>query len=90
MNNRYLYNKAILSKLSELVEKYPDLRFTQLLWNIGIFRWEEYKYNGDNNRIVDTHAEESKTTWLQMCENKFCFPQNKPDKKNCKEFIYTF
>lgn len=76
MNSRYLYNKAILYKLLELIEKHPDLRFTQLLWNVGIFRWERCGHCKDNVKIVDTYAEESETTWLQMCKNKFCFPQN--------------
>lgn len=76
MNSRYLYNKAILYKLLELIEKHPDLRFTQLLWNVGIFRWERCGHCKDNVKIVDTYAEESETTWLQMYKNKFCFPQN--------------
>lgn len=35
-NTRYVNNRAILSKLSDLIDKYPDMRFNQLLWATGI------------------------------------------------------
>lgn len=34
--NRQLYNRAILKILSDYIEKYPDIRFGQLLCNLGI------------------------------------------------------
>lgn len=34
--NRQLYNRAILKILSNYVEKYPDIRFGQMLCNLGI------------------------------------------------------
>ena len=34
--NRQLYNRAILKLLSDYVEKYPDIRFGQMLCNLGI------------------------------------------------------
>lgn len=34
--NRQLYNRAILKILSDYVEKYPDIRFGQMLYNLGI------------------------------------------------------
>lgn len=34
--NRQLYNRAILAILSNYVEKYPDLRFGQMLFNLDI------------------------------------------------------
>lgn len=34
--NRQLYNRAILAILSNYVEKYPDIRFGQMLFNLGI------------------------------------------------------
>lgn len=36
MKNRKLFNTAIVRKLQELVEEYPDLRFGQILVNAGI------------------------------------------------------
>jgi len=36
MANRQLYNRAILEILSNYVEKYPDIRFGQMLCNLGI------------------------------------------------------
>ena len=34
--NRQLYNRAILKILSDYVEKYPDIRFGQMLCNLGV------------------------------------------------------
>ena len=34
--NRQLYNRAILTILSNYVEKYPDIRFGQMLFNLDI------------------------------------------------------
>lgn len=34
--NRQLYNRAILKILSDYIEKYPDTRFGQMLYNLGI------------------------------------------------------
>ena len=34
--NRQLYNRAILKILSNYVEKYPDIRFGQMLFNLDI------------------------------------------------------
>ena len=34
--NRQLYNRAILKILSDYIEKYPDIRFGQMLCNLGI------------------------------------------------------
>lgn len=51
--NRQVYNRAILTILSNYVEKYPDIRFGQMLRNLGI------KPNFD---------EESKETYLNLCK----------------------
>ena len=40
-NTRYVNNKAILNKLSDLIDKYPDMRFNQLLWATGIITNDE-------------------------------------------------
>lgn len=74
--NHYLYNNAIINKLSELVQKYPEQRFGQLLINSGIL---EMKWNtlldGERFDLVcnDPFYEEPEITWNRMCKNKFCF-----------------
>lgn len=64
-NTRYVNNKAILNKLSDLIDKYPDMRFNQLLWATGIIA-------NDENGIIDKFYEESEAA----CNNTFCFPPN--------------
>lgn len=53
-NTRYVNNKAILNKLSDLIDKYPDMRFNQLATGI---------IANDENGIIDKFYEESEATW---------------------------
>ena len=75
---RQKYNKLILETLSKLVEKYPDLRFGQILINCEIIRYEpEVLCDGqrENVLIIDPFNEESKITWERMLSNKFAFKE---------------
>ena len=56
---RQYYNKLILESLSYLVEKYPDMRFGQLLWSTEILEQS-------GNEIKDPFYEEPKVTWNRM------------------------
>lgn len=69
--SRLLYNKAIIDKLSELVDKFPEQRFGQLLVNSDIIHYESDER--ENVLIIDPFYEESELTWKRMCNNKFCF-----------------
>lgn len=76
--NRQEYNRKILSKLNEIVEKHPYLRFGQILVDCDII---QYKKNvltdGDREDIltVDPFNEESEITWERMKDNKFVFKE---------------
>ena len=54
---RYEYNKKILSKLNEYVDKYPDMRFGQILGNF-VLQYEIDKIN-DVSTVIDPFYEES-------------------------------
>ena len=74
--NHYLYNNTIINKLSELVQKFPEQRFGQLLVNSDIIQYEP-DISGDGQReVIDPFYEESELTWKRMCNNQFCFPDN--------------
>ncbi len=76
--SRKLYNTAIVEKLKELVNKYPDMRFGQLLVNCDIIRYEkEVLCDGQRENIltVDPFNEESEITWKRMLLNKFVFKE---------------
>lgn len=74
--SRLLYNKAIIDKLSELIYKFPEQRFGQLLVNSDIIQYEpDISINGQRE-IIDPFYEESELTWKRMCTNQFCFPDN--------------
>ena len=51
---------SILNILREYSESNPDLRFHQILWNLGIFEW---KYR---DRIKDKHYETSQETFKRI------------------------
>ena len=69
---RQKYNKLILRRLSKLVNKYPDLRFGQILVNCDII---ELVPDHNNSAMValDPFDEESSIIWNRMKNNKFAF-----------------
>lgn len=69
---RQKYNKLILERLSKLVDKYPDLRFGQILANTEIIT---YKNDYDEMVVKDPYYEESKSMWERMLLNKFAFKE---------------
>lgn len=60
LENRLEYNKKILELLSMLVEKYPDLRFNQILWQLEIIQKDK-----DGN-IIDNFYEEPSVTFERI------------------------
>ena len=76
--NRQEYNRKILTKLSELVEKHPYLRFGQLLVDCEIIKYE-HAVLCDGQRedilVIDPFNEESEITWKRMLLNKFAFKE---------------
>ena len=54
-------NREIIAKLSEIVEASPDLRFGQILWNVGILYWLT-----PGVLIKDPHSEEPIDTLKRM------------------------
>lgn len=74
--SRLLYNKAIIDKLSELIDKFPEQRFGQLLVNSDIIQYEPDISVDGQREVIDPFYEESELTWKRMCNNKFCFPDN--------------
>ena len=69
---RQKYNKLILETLSKLVEKYPDLRFGQILVDCNII-----VYENDYDKVVpiDPFYEEPEITWKRMKNSKFAFKE---------------
>ena len=78
MKNRKLYNIAIIRKLQELVEKYPNLRFGQILVNSEVIQLEEVLLDGQRETVlkgIDPYNEEPEFTWERMKNNKFVFKE---------------
>lgn len=68
MNERLQYNRDILVILSDLIEKCPDLRFGQILFNAGVID----HINGENGPIIkDPFYEESLDTLKRIKNQDF-------------------
>lgn len=66
--NRQEYNRKILTRIQEEIEKHPDYRFHQILWMLGISSCE----NNDSIRLVaDKFYEESKITYEGLINESF-------------------
>ena len=62
---RQTYNRFILGKLEELVNKYPDWRFGQILDNCGLLELATTD-NGSIVSVKDPFYEESIITWNRI------------------------
>ena len=67
-------NRAILLELYNLIEKYPDLRFGQILVNCDIIQLVP-DYNNTALVALDPFNEESEIVWNRMKDNKFAFKE---------------
>ena len=47
IKHRQEYNYKCLDKLKELIEKYPDWRFTQIIFNVGLAEDRFYEESFD-------------------------------------------
>lgn len=70
--NRKEYNLLIVDKLKELIDKYPNLRFGQILVDAEIIT---YKNNYNEMVVEDPFNEESEITWKRILLNKFAFKE---------------
>ena len=71
---RQKYNRLILERLSKLVEKYPDLRFGQILVNSDIIQFTKDD-KGFPLAVKDPYFEEPEVTWERMKINSFVFKE---------------
>lgn len=69
---RLLFNQAIVGKLQELITKYPNWRFGQLLYNCEIITSSGADSEG-KPIIEDPFYEESEKVWNRMVNNRYCF-----------------
>lgn len=70
-DNRLIHNKEIVHKLEELIDKYPEQRFGQILFNFGFLDTDNMVSLSIGNQlfIPDPFYEESKVT-LNRVKNR--------------------
>ena len=67
IEDRQRHNRLILSKLSEVIEEKPYLRFNQILINLNVLEMEEVLLEGQRQIVIkDSFYEESETTWNRI------------------------
>ena len=70
---RQKYNKLILETLSKLIDKYPDLRFGQILVDCEIIKYEPSvlcEGQREDILVIDPFYEESEITLNRMMRSK--------------------
>lgn len=60
MSSRQESNKEILKKLEYYIEQYPDMRFCQLLYMLGIMDGTDKFYEESNTTLVNLIYKQSK------------------------------
>lgn len=65
IRNRQRDNRRIVGALNALVERHPDLRFGQILFNYKFVNWSN---TDDGVRMCDPFYEEPADTFKRVCE----------------------
>ena len=66
---RQLCNREILSRIEEVIDKYPDFRFIQILWVLGIINNTPGVSINSSPVIEDRFYEESADTYEKLNPN---------------------
>ena len=53
IKHRQEYNYKCLDKLKELIEKYPDWRFTQIIFNVGLAKDRFYEEPNETLKTLE-------------------------------------
>ena len=82
---RHSANREIIEILSDMVERYPDLRFGQIL---AITEAIQYKHGpgiNDGVKVVDPFNEESVDMWIRMRDKMMQFNRDANNIKKVEE-----
>lgn len=81
IDSRQKYNLKLLKEIEKQVNNNPELRFGQILVNLGIIDYE-YDYLNDVRIVKDPFHEESQTTWVRVAGISIAREQVKQVTKN--------
>lgn len=81
IDSRQKYNLKLLKEIEKQVNNNPELRFGQILANLGII---DYEYDSINDVCIvkDPFHEESQTTWVRAALRTISEEQVKQVTKN--------
>jgi len=65
INDRQNYNYKLLDIIAEYIYNYPELRFGQVLANVGVIQYDDEK---QNHPVIDPFYEESKEMYNRIIE----------------------
>lgn len=69
-------NREIIEILSDMVERYPDLRFGQILAITEAIQYKPGPGINDGVKVVDPFNEESVDMWIRMRDTMMEFNRN--------------
>lgn len=70
---RHSANQEIIEILSDMVERYPDLRFGQILAITEVIQYKPGPGINDDIKVVDPFNEESVDMWIRMRDKMMQF-----------------
>lgn len=73
-------NREIIEILSDMVERYPDLRFGQILVNLDVIQYQRDPTSFDVIGIKDPFNEESVDMWIRMRDKMMELNRNNTNK----------
>lgn len=73
---RHSANREIIEILSDMVERYPDLRFGQILAITEVIQYKPGPGINDDIKVVDPFNEESVDMWIRMRDKMMQFNRN--------------
>jgi hypothetical protein len=82
---RHSVNQEIIEILSDMVERYPDLRFGQILAITEAIQYKPGHGINDDVKVVDPFNEESVDMWIRMRDKMMQFNRNVNNIKKAEE-----
>lgn len=72
MSQRQKYNRLLIEEISAQIEAYPELRFHQILQNLGIVKLDVISEGDIDGRMLssDRFYEESEVTYERVLKNR--------------------
>ena len=83
-NNRQQYNKDIIKLLETYINKYPDIRFQQMLYNLNIIENNKDKFNEESKETFNKLNYYITIQYHDISQNNDMFNKTYKNIENCQ------